>query len=123
MDAWRIEAAPPLMQGAMAAAYQLGYRVALMVASAGALWIAADRGWTVAYTTMAVLVGIGIVTTLAIREPQPRIAREALDLEPRVISWLEAKAHWPQSLRQLGMACHQHPSRRRLGRQRRRLRE
>jgi len=37
VDAWRIEAAPPLMQGAMAAAYQLGYRVALMVASAGAL--------------------------------------------------------------------------------------
>jgi PAT family beta-lactamase induction signal transducer AmpG len=102
VDAWRIEAAPPLMQGAMAAAYQLGYRVALMVASAGALWIAADRGWTVAYTTMAVLVGIGIVTTLAIREPQPRVAREALDLEPRVISWLEGKAHWPQSFRQLG---------------------
>jgi PAT family beta-lactamase induction signal transducer AmpG len=85
VDAWRIEAAPPLMQGAMAAAYQLGYRVALMVASAGALWIAADHGWTTAYTTMAVLVGIGIVTTLAIREPQPRVAREALDLEPRVI--------------------------------------
>jgi len=42
------------------------------------------------------------VTTLAIREPQPRIAREALDLEPRVIGWLEGKAHWPQSLRQLG---------------------
>ncbi len=102
VDAWRIEAAPPLMQGAMAAAYQLGYRVALMVASAGALWIAADRGWSVAYTTMAVLVGIGVVTTLVIREPQPRVAREALDLEPRVIDWLERKAHWPQSLRQLG---------------------
>jgi PAT family beta-lactamase induction signal transducer AmpG len=102
VDAWRIEAAPPLMQGAMAAAYQLGYRVALMVASAGALWIAADHGWTTAYTTMAVLVGIGIVTTLAIREPQPRVAREALDLEPRVIGWLERKAHWPQALRQLG---------------------
>ena len=29
----------------MAAAYQLGYRLAIMVASAGALWIAAERGW------------------------------------------------------------------------------
>ena len=102
VDAWRIEAAPPLMQGAMAAAYQLGYRVALMVASAGALWIAADRGWMVSYTTMAVLVGVGIVTTLAIREPQPRVAREALDQEQRVIDWLEHRAHWPASLRQLG---------------------
>jgi MFS transporter, PAT family, beta-lactamase induction signal transducer AmpG len=102
VDAWRIEAAPPLMQGAMAAAYQLGYRIALMVASAGALWIAADHGWTVAYTTMAVLVGVGIVTTLLIREPEPRVARESLDQERRVIDWLERKEHWPQPLRRLG---------------------
>jgi MFS transporter, PAT family, beta-lactamase induction signal transducer AmpG len=102
VDAWRIEAAPPLMQGAMAAAYQLGYRVAIMVASAGALWIAADRGWTAAYTTMALLVGVGIVTTLLIPEPEPRAARESLDQEQRVIDWLERKAHWPQTFRRLG---------------------
>ena len=102
VDAWRIEAAPPLMQGAMAAAYQLGYRIAIMVASAGALWIAADHGWTAAYTTMAVLVGIGIVTTLLIPEPEPRVARESLAQEARVIAWLEDKAHWPGTLQQLG---------------------
>ena len=102
VDAWRIEAAPPLMQGAMAAAYQLGYRIAIMAASAGALWIAADHGWTAAYTTMAMLVGVGVVTTLLIAEPQPRVAREALAEEQRVIAWLEHKAHWPASLRQLG---------------------
>jgi PAT family beta-lactamase induction signal transducer AmpG len=102
VDAWRIEAAPPLMQGAMAAAYQLGYRIALMVASAGALWIAADNGWTAAYTTMALLVGVGIVTTLLIPEPEPRVAREALAQEERVVAWLERKAHWPKSLQQLG---------------------
>ena len=102
VDAWRIEAAPPLMQGAMAAAYQLGYRIAIMVASAGALWIAADRGWMVAYTTMALLVGVGIVTTLLIPEPEPRAARESLDQEQRVIDWLERKAHWPQTFRRLG---------------------
>ncbi|NJD30455.1 MAG: AmpG family muropeptide MFS transporter [Gammaproteobacteria bacterium] len=102
VDAWRIEAAPPLMQGAMAAAYQLGYRIAIMVASAGALWIAADHGWTVAYTTMAMLVGVGIVTTLVIPEPEPRVARESLAQEERVVAWLERKAHWPESLRQLG---------------------
>ena len=44
IDAWRIESAPAEQQGAMAAAYQLGYRVAIAVASAGALWIAADFG-------------------------------------------------------------------------------
>ena len=46
IDAWRIEAAPQPMQGVMAAAYQLGYRIAIMVASAGALWIAADHGFS-----------------------------------------------------------------------------
>jgi len=102
VDAWRIEAAPPPMQGVMAAAYQLGYRIAIMVASAGALWIAADHGWTVAYTTMAVFAGIGIVTTLVIPEPEPRVARESLAQEQRVIDWLEHKAHWPQSLQNLG---------------------
>ncbi len=66
VDAWRIEAAPVEMQGVMAAAYQLGYRIAMMVASAGALWIAADHGWTVSYTSMAVCACIGIVTTLVI---------------------------------------------------------
>ena len=102
VDAWRIEAAPPLMQGTMAAAYQLGYRIALMVASAGALWIAADHGWTAAYTTMALLVGVGIVTTLLIAEPEPRAVQESLAQEQRVIAWLEGKAHWPGALQQLG---------------------
>jgi PAT family beta-lactamase induction signal transducer AmpG len=102
IDAWRIEAAPQPMQGVMAAAYQLGYRIAIMVGSAGALWIAADYGWTTAYTAMAVLVGVGIVTTLSIAEPQPRVAQQSLAQEQRVIDWLERKAHWPDAMQQLG---------------------
>ncbi len=102
IDAWRIEAAPDEMQGVMAAAYQLGYRIAIMVGSAGALWIAADYGWTVSYTVMAALVGIGVITTLVIREPEPRVSAEALAQEQRVIDWLERKAHWPESLQDLG---------------------
>jgi PAT family beta-lactamase induction signal transducer AmpG len=102
IDAWRIEAVPQSMQGVMAAAYQLGYRIAIMVASAGALWIAADFGWTAAYTAMAVMVGVGVVTTLVIAEPQPRVAQQSLAQEQRVIDWLERKAHWPESLRQAG---------------------
>jgi PAT family beta-lactamase induction signal transducer AmpG len=73
-----------------------------MVASAGALWIAADFGWTTAYTAMAVMVGVGIVTTLSISEPQPRVAQQSLAQEQRVIDWLERKAHWPDALQQLG---------------------
>ena len=102
IDAWRIEAVPQSMQGVMAAAYQLGYRIAIMVGSAGALWIAADYGWMSAYTAMAAMVGVGIVTTLVIAEPAPRVERQSLEQEQRVIDWLERKAHWPESLRQLG---------------------
>jgi PAT family beta-lactamase induction signal transducer AmpG len=102
IDAWRIEAAPQPMQGAMAAAYQLGYRIAIMVGSAGALWIAADHGWMAAYTAMAAMVGVGVVTTLVIPEPHPRVAPESVAQERRVVDWLERKAHWPASLQTLG---------------------
>jgi PAT family beta-lactamase induction signal transducer AmpG len=102
IDAWRIEAAPQPMQGVMAAAYQLGYRIAIMVASAGALWMAADFGWRASYSLMAVLVGVGVLTTLVIAEPQPRVAPQSLAQEQRVVDWLERKAHWPESFRQVG---------------------
>ena len=102
IDAWRIEAAPQPMQGVMAAAYQLGYRIAIMVGSAGALWIAADHGWLAAYTAMAAMVGVGIVTTLVIAEPEPRVERQTIAQERRVIDWLERKAHWPAAMQTAG---------------------
>jgi PAT family beta-lactamase induction signal transducer AmpG len=102
VDAWRIEAATVEMQGVMAAAYQLGYRIAMMIASAGALWIAADFGWAVSYTSMAVCAGVGIVTTLVISEPEARVIKHTVAQEARVSDWLERKAHWPEGLRNLG---------------------
>ena len=101
-DAWRIESAPPEMQGGMAGAWQLGYRIAIMVSTAGALWIAADYGWRLSYATMALLMGVGMVTTLLTREPRPDPSRLSLMQEERVIQWLERRTHWPESLRQLG---------------------
>lgn len=69
IDAWRIESAPVAEQGNMAAAYQIGYRVAVAVGSAGALWIAADLGWQASYTAMAACMGLGVLTTLLVPEP------------------------------------------------------
>ncbi len=66
VDAWRIESVNVDLQGAMAAAYQLGYRAALISASAGAFWIAdhfkvLDKpNWHLSYGTMAVLAFVGI---------------------------------------------------------------
>jgi len=104
IDAWRIESAPVDKQGAMAAAYQIGYRVALIAGGAGALGLAQGYGWAASYTTMAALAGIGILTTLLIREPAATVTREAEAREARVVEWLEQKAHWPDSLREFGAA-------------------
>ena len=64
VDGWRIDAAPTEMQGIMAAAYQLGYRLGLLCAGAGALYIAEFVDWRVAYFSMAALMGIGIVACI-----------------------------------------------------------
>ncbi|HTT05484.1 MAG TPA: MFS transporter [Steroidobacteraceae bacterium] len=102
VDAWRIESAPPEEQGAMAAGYQLGYRTALIVGSAGALGLAQAVGWQASYTVMASLAVVGLVTTLLVREPHPSPARSSLFAEARTIAWLERRAHWPPALQHAG---------------------
>jgi PAT family beta-lactamase induction signal transducer AmpG len=102
VDAWRIEAAPLEQQGAMAASYQLGYRFGLIAAGTGALLLAAADGWSVAYFTMAALVGVGVVTTLLIPEPVVRVAPATAQRERRVVAFLERNAHWPAPLRRAG---------------------
>lgn len=102
IDAWRIESAPPEMQGAMAAAYQLGYRLALIAGSAGALTVAAGFGWQASYTTMATLVAVGVITTLASREPDAGASRATVQSEERVIAWVDQRSHWPHWLRNAG---------------------
>jgi PAT family beta-lactamase induction signal transducer AmpG len=64
IDGWRIDAASTERQGMMAASLQLGYRLALICAGAGALYIAEFVNWRSAYLAMAALMGIGLVGTL-----------------------------------------------------------
>jgi PAT family beta-lactamase induction signal transducer AmpG len=64
IDGWRIDAAPTERQGMMSAAYQLGYRIALLFAGAGALYVADFSSWKSAYLAMALLMAIGIVASL-----------------------------------------------------------
>ncbi len=101
MDAWRIESAPTEVQGAMAATYSVGYRVAMIAASAGALTVASGFGWRTSYSAMAMLMAIGILTTLLVREPQVA-TRDQEEREARAVEWLEGRAHWPGSLQKAG---------------------
>ena len=64
IDAWRIEAADLSRQGAMAAAYQWGYRIAIIVAGAVPLFLADVFGWNISYGLMAALMTIGIGAVL-----------------------------------------------------------
>ena len=71
IDAWRIRSVDDSRQGAMAAAYQLGYRVAMIVAGAVPLLLADHFGWNLSYAVMAALMGIGVLgVLLAPRETQ-----------------------------------------------------
>jgi PAT family beta-lactamase induction signal transducer AmpG len=84
IDAYRIEAVDRDLQGAMAASYVLGYRLALLSAGAGALHLANLTSWTLTYLSMAGLMAVGMLTTLVIREPRHRPDLRASEIEARL---------------------------------------
>jgi PAT family beta-lactamase induction signal transducer AmpG len=74
IDAWRIEAAVTEKQGAMAAAYQWGYRIAMIVAGVVPLALSGSIGWNLSYALMAGLMLVGMLGVLgAPREAQHEI--------------------------------------------------
>ena len=69
IDAWRIETFPERVQGNALAFYIWGYRLALLVAGPGAIWLSVDWGWRIALLALTALVATGMVATLLAREP------------------------------------------------------
>ncbi|MEM8814700.1 MAG: MFS transporter [Pseudomonadota bacterium] len=70
IDAYRIECAEDEMQGVLAAAYQYGYRISLLISLAGALYLADYGSWQMTYVAMSGCMLIGILSTLWCREPE-----------------------------------------------------
>ncbi len=101
LDAYRIEAVALRLQGAMAATYQAGYRLAMILASAGVLWIASAvdpsettydySPWRTAYLVMAASMAVGMITTLIIREPEVPVTRLISENEDYARKTI---AHW-----------------------------
>lgn len=96
LDAFRIESAPTEKQAALAAAYQTGYRLAMIWAGAGVLWLAAraevanvaayqHAAWRTAYLVMAASMLVGVLTVLLSREP----ARRELAPARSLAQWLQ----------------------------------
>ncbi|MDE2487041.1 MAG: MFS transporter [Alphaproteobacteria bacterium] len=70
IDAWRIEAADDSDElGLLTSAYQLGYRIALLVTDALIIAAAAQIGWRLSYVSMAALMAVGVGATLLAFEP------------------------------------------------------
>jgi PAT family beta-lactamase induction signal transducer AmpG len=87
IDAFRVESLPENEQAAGMAAYVAAYRVALLISTAGALYIvtgfetglgfARDTAWTLGYVAMALLVAIGLIAAILATEPAKSAEVEA----------------------------------------------
>ncbi|UBO73160.1 AmpG family muropeptide MFS transporter [Aeromonas rivuli] len=109
IDAYRIESAPERLQAAMAASYMTGYRLAMIMAGAGALalaaWLGSNsvydyRGWQLTYLLMAGMMSIGLITTLCCHEPDIDVASQ--DRQQAMRKSLLLQHGWPRSLAGLG---------------------
>lgn len=102
IDAFRIESDIDRYQGALAATYQMGYRLAILASYTGALYLAEFTSWSTAYLVMAALMGIGIVTVLL--RPEPVVSKDRLHAmnEPRAIAFIERHPGLPGPLRATG---------------------
>lgn len=82
IDAYRIELAPTAFQPVLSAMYTAGYRIGMIVAGAGALYLADFFGsteaqysylaWRNTYLVMACVMGVGVATTLVAPETQAK---------------------------------------------------
>lgn len=69
LDAYRVEIGGEEMQAELAASYQYGYRTAIVVSGAGALYLAEFGSWSISYTVMAACMSVGLIATLLSKEP------------------------------------------------------
>ncbi len=80
IDAYRIESASAELQAMLSATYIAGYRIGMLIAGAGAIWLAERFGssadaydygaWRQAYLWMAAAMLIGVAATLVVPEPE-----------------------------------------------------
>ncbi len=80
IDAYRLEIAEDKLQATLAASYMTGYRIAMLLASAGALFLAewlgstnldySQTAWATTYVAFALLILPGLITSLVIPEPE-----------------------------------------------------
>ena len=77
IDAFRIESAKLSDQGNLAAGYQFGYRLAILVGSSFALIYAENYSWSSTYQLMAIILGINIFLSIyiSVEKPNPNLVK------------------------------------------------
>lgn len=91
VDAYRIEIAPPQYQAALSATYILGYRIALIVSGAFALYFAELWGWRTAYLIMAICLLVPLIVSVYAKEPAPeaQVSQQKLSIKDAFIKPVE----------------------------------
>lgn len=88
IDAYRIESAESNLQALLSSTYIAGYRIGMLIAGTGALFLASYLGstmeeydyqaWKWSYLAMASVMLIGVITTLTVSEPDTQINNDLL---------------------------------------------
>ena len=103
IDAWRIEVVSPALQGVMSSTYIIGYRIAMIVSGALALYLAQYFSWKFSYAVMGMCMLVGILTTLWIHEPERHISQETTAQEyvtyQLLVERFATKGIWDRFLR------------------------
>jgi MFS transporter, PAT family, beta-lactamase induction signal transducer AmpG len=94
IDAYRIEAVIDEYQGAMSATYIFGYRVALLAAGAGCLYLAEYFDWQIAYQVMALSMIVGMATVILIAEPDRSTADTSAEQSLQAITGNNTMLVW-----------------------------
>ncbi|MFN4311953.1 MAG: AmpG family muropeptide MFS transporter [Ferrovibrio sp.] len=93
IDAWRVEILEERQLAAGAAAIVFGYRIGMLVSSAGALYMATIFAWPLVYLAMAAILVIGAITVLLAGEPAAKQRGDAERRFAEAQSWLAARPH------------------------------
>jgi PAT family beta-lactamase induction signal transducer AmpG len=101
IDAFRVESLDESEQAAGMASYVAGYRIGMLASMAGALFLVSEferlelsphAAWTAGYIAMAVLVLIGLITSLVAAEPEKSAPVEAVHARQNPVARVVATA-------------------------------
>ncbi len=89
IDAFRAEYLKPEAYGEGAAMAVFGYRLGMLAAGAGALTLAESSAWSWVYAVMAGGIGVGLLTTLSVSEPDIKRKQTEGESSTGAIAWLK----------------------------------